>query len=156
MRKFTIIIAVFIVMVAIAFGQTQNDKDKKIEQQIIKIMDDWAVVSGQRDIVATSRFLPEDFTITDCDGTVQTKAQYLEMVKNVPGDFVIRDTEQKVRVFGDTAVMTAHYTVEGKANKQVFISARYMCVFQKQKGKWMPIAFQRVCQTKTNDKVKNE
>ncbi|MDQ3749084.1 MAG: nuclear transport factor 2 family protein [Acidobacteriota bacterium] len=155
MRKIFIAAAIFIATASIGVGQTNNDKEEKTEQQIIKIMDDWAVASGQRDITATGRFLPEDFTITDCDGSVQTKAQYLEMVKNVPGDFVIRDTEQKVRVFGDTAVMTAHYTVEGKANKRVFITARYMCVFQKQSGKWMPIAFQRVCQTKTNDKVKN-
>lgn len=154
MGKIFIVTAIFIAAALIASGQTNNGKDRKTEQQIIKIMDDWAVVSGQRDIAATSRLLPEDFTITDCDGTVQTKAQYLEMVKNVPGDFVIRDTGQKVRVFGEIAVMTAHYTVEGKANKRVFVTARYMCVFQKQNGRWMPIAFQRVCQTKTDDKVK--
>lgn len=148
MRKIFIVAAIFIATASIVFGQTQNGKDKKNEQQIIKIMDDWAVVSGQRDIAGTSRFLPEDFTITDCDGTVQTKAQYLEMLKNLPGNFVIKDTEQKVRVFGETAVITAHYTVE--ANGRVFITARYMCVFQKQGGKWMPIAFQRVCQAKTS------
>ncbi len=83
MRKIFIAAAIFIATASIGVGQTNNDKDKKTEQQIIKIMDDWAVASGQRDIAATGRFLPEDFTITDCDGSVQTKAQYLEMVKNV-------------------------------------------------------------------------
>ncbi len=155
MRKIVIIIAVFIATVSIVFGQTQNDKNKKIEQQIIKIMDDWAVVSGQRDIAATSKLLPEDFTITDCDGSVQTKAQYLNVLKNLPANIVIKDTEQKVRVFGGTAVITAHYTVEAEAQKQLLGAFRYMTVFQKQGGSWIPIAFQRVCQTKTNDKDKN-
>jgi len=146
MKECLLVIAVVFAFVTMGFSQTQNSKDKQTEQQIIKIMDDWAVVSGQRDIAATSKLLPEDFTITDCDGSVQTKVQYLEVLKNLPGNIVIKDTEQKVRVFGNTAVITAHYTVTAEAQKQLLGAFRYMTVFQKQKGKWMPIAFQRVCQ----------
>jgi ketosteroid isomerase-like protein len=146
MKKYLVIFAVVFAFATTAFSQTNNGKDQKTEQQIIKIMDDWAAVSGQRDIAATRRFLPADFTITDCDGSVQTKAQYLEMLKNIPANFTIKDSEQKVRVFGNTAVITARYTVE--AVGQMLEAFRYMTVFQKQNGKWMPIAFQRVCQVK--------
>ena len=148
MKKYFVIAAIVFAFATTAFSQTNSDKDKKIEQQIIKIMDDWAAVSGRRDIAATSKLLPEDFTITDCDGSVQTKAQYLNVLKNLPGNIVIKDTEQKVRVFGGTAVITAHYTVESEAQKQLLGAFRYMTVFQKQGGRWMPIAFQRVCQAK--------
>lgn len=144
MKKYFVIAAVIFAFGATAFSQTNSDKDKKIEQEIIKIMDNWATVSGRRDIAATSKLLPEDFTITDCDGSVQTKAQYLEMLKNIPANFTIKDSEQKVRVFGGTAVITARYTVE--ARSQMLEVFRYMTVFQKQGGRWMPIAFQRVCQ----------
>ena len=68
MKKYFVIAAIVFAFATTAFSQTNSDKDKKIEQQIIKIMDDWAAVSGRRDIAATSKFLPEDFTITDCDG----------------------------------------------------------------------------------------
>lgn len=148
MKKYFVIVAVFFAFATTAFSQTNNGKDQKIEQQIIKIMDDWAAVSGQRDIAATAKLLPEDFTITDCDGSVQTKAQYLDVLKNLPGNIVIKDTEQKVRVFGSTAVITAHYTVTAEAQKQLLGAFRYMTVFQKQGGRWVPIAFQRVCQAK--------
>jgi len=146
MKKYCVIVAVVFAFAATAFSQTNNGKDRKIEQEIIKIMTDWGDVSGKRDIAATARFLPEDFTITDCDGAVQTKAAYLEMLKNLPGNFVIRDSEQKVRIFGNTAVITARYDVT--AGNQNPVAFRYLTVFQKQNGKWMPIAFQRVCQAK--------
>jgi ketosteroid isomerase-like protein len=148
MKNHFVIAAVVFAFATSAFSQTNSDKDKKTEQQIIKIMDDWAVVSGRRDVAATSKLLPEDFTITDCDGSVQTKAQYLNVLKNLPGNIVIKDTEQKARVFSDTAVITAHYTVEAETQKQLLGAFRYMTVFQKQGGRWMPIAFQRVCQAK--------
>ncbi|HLM61213.1 MAG TPA: hypothetical protein VK308_10440, partial [Pyrinomonadaceae bacterium] len=72
MKKYFVIAAIVFAFATMAFSQTNNGKDRKIEQHIIKIMDDWAAVSGQRDIAATSKLLPEDFTITDCDGSVQT------------------------------------------------------------------------------------
>jgi len=146
MKKIIVIVSLIFAFASIAFSQTQNGKDKKTEQQIIKIMTDWGDVSGRRDIAATSRFLPEDFMITDCDGSVQTKAQYLEMLKNLPDNFTLKDSEQKVRIFGNTAVITARYDVA--ADNQNPVAFRYLTVFQKQKGKWMPVAFQRVCQAK--------
>jgi|GEM_PF-6108680 len=146
MKNYFVAAVIVLAFAAAGFSQTNGVKEQETERQIIKIMDDWAIVSGKRDIAATSKFLPEDFTITDCDGSVQTKQQYLEALKNLPGNFVIKDTEQKVRAFGDTAVITAHYTVTADVQKRLLGSFRYMTVFQKQNGKWMPIAFQRVCQ----------
>jgi ketosteroid isomerase-like protein len=146
MKKIIVFVVFILAFASIAFSQTNNGKDQKTEQQIVKIMTEWGDVSGRRDIAATSRYLPEDFTITDCDGSVQTRSEYLEMLKSMPGGFTIKDSEQKVRVFGNTAVITARYDVTaGNQNPGAF---RYMTVFQKQNGQWMPIAFQRVCQAK--------
>lgn len=151
MKKFIIIAAIFCSAGSVAFSQTQNEKDKKTEQEIIKIMSDWGDVSGRRDVAATSKFLPEDFTITDCDGKVSSKTDYLDGMRNARDrlpNFVITDSEQKVRVFGKTAIITARYTVTADDRKRLLGAFRYMTVFQKQKGKWMPIAFQRVCQAR--------
>jgi ketosteroid isomerase-like protein len=150
MKKYIVIVAVVFAFATTAFSQTNNGKDQKTEQEIIKIMSDWGAVAGQRDIAATSRFLPEDFTMTDCDGKVSSKTEYLEGMKNARNlpNFVITDSEQKVRVFGKTAVITARYTVTADDQKRLLGAFRYMTVFQKQGGRWMPIAFQRVCQAK--------
>ena len=66
---------------------------------------DWGDALAKRDLVALDRILGDDHSVISKDGSVLTKAQ--ELAKHSESADELFDFEpMKVRVFGDTAVVT--------------------------------------------------
>ena len=98
----------------------------------------------KRDVAAFGTIFAEDATLTGPDGMVQTKSQLLADVKS--GDLIIEASEisdLKVRVFGESALVTYSTTDKGKY-KGRDISGRYRWtdVFVRRAGKWQIVSSQ--------------
>jgi len=137
MKRYFVIAAVVFAFAATAFSQTQSDKDRKTEQELIRFMTEWGDASGRRDTATLDRILPDDLVLTQFNGRVESKTQYLEAVKNIPSNFTIKDSEQQVSIYGKTAIVRARYTLT--IGEQV-LNLRYTTTFLKRGGRWQPVA----------------
>jgi ketosteroid isomerase-like protein len=86
-------------------------------------------------------FYADDYALTTADGSVQTKAQRLEWVKaNAARLRALDYGDLKVRVYGDTAVVTGHAT--GSAEGTPPINSRFIQVWVRQGDTWRTVAGQ--------------
>jgi ketosteroid isomerase-like protein len=102
-----------------------------------------AVVSG--DLRVFERLLAEDFTHTNQTGIFRTRAQWLANHKPGQSPYTAYDVDElKIRVYGETAVVTARTTPKGRTSKGQPITGqyRYLRVWAKRNGQWRAVAFQ--------------
>jgi ketosteroid isomerase-like protein len=114
------------------------------EQAVRQLFDELVMSYSKNDATAPTRILAEDFTFTNPFGEVTTKEQRIGEIK--PGgiqfdSYAVDDV--KVRVYGDTAVVTNRTTLSGKRGDQV-ITGQYRAtsVFVKKGGNWQVVASQ--------------
>jgi ketosteroid isomerase-like protein len=143
MKKLPIIVLLIFVAATAAFSQKEQTKPfeqtNPDAQKLIQYMTDWANLSNKKDFAALDKMLPDDLVITFQDGEVLTKDEYIAALKKNSGDFTITDYDQKVDLFGKTAIVRARYVVAVGAD--VKLEFRYTTTFIKRKGRWEPIAF---------------
>ena len=102
-----------------------------------------AVVSGDPHVF--ERLLADDFTHTNQSGVFRTKAKWLANHKLGQSPYDAYDVDDfKIRVYGDTAVVTARTTPRGRDSKGKPITGqyRYLRVWAKRDGQWRAVAFQ--------------
>jgi ketosteroid isomerase-like protein len=114
------------------------------EQAVRQLFDELVVSYTKNDAAVPTRIFAEDFTFTNPFGEVMTKEQRIGDIK--PGgiqfdSYTVDDV--KVRVYGDTAVVTNLATLSGKRGDQV-LSGQYRgtSVFVKKGGTWQVVAAQ--------------
>ena len=142
MKKLLIIALLAIIAANAAFSQKKNEPPRKTTaeaQKLVRFMTDWANLSNKHDTDALDKFLPDDLVLTFQDGQVQTKNEYITALKKNPNDFIITDYDQKVDLYGKTAIVRARYVVAVGADTKV--EFRYTTTFLKRKGHWEPVAF---------------
>jgi ketosteroid isomerase-like protein len=112
--KLTAIAASVFVFVLTYANQAQTPTQAKkggVEQELIQLEDEWGDAFLKRDVAFMDRIMADDATWTSPEGIVSTKAQYLASFKSLEGvDTSWVNDEMKVRVYGDTAVVTGRTT----------------------------------------------
>ncbi|HEY0429228.1 MAG TPA: nuclear transport factor 2 family protein [Pyrinomonadaceae bacterium] len=143
MKKISVIALLIIAATTIAFSQKQQtkpfEKTNADARKIIQFMTDWDNFSNKHDFDALDKMLPDDLILTFQDGEVVTKDEYIAALKKNPADFTITDYDQKVDLYGKTAITRARYVVA--VGPDVKIEFRYTVTFLKRKGQWQPVAF---------------
>ena len=93
-----------------AVGDTASD-----ERELTQLVNDLNAAIVKPDIAFLERVLAKDYVHYRPHGNVETRAQYLEDRKRGSVDFdsLVAD-EIKVRVYGDTAIVTYRSTAKGK------------------------------------------
>ena len=93
-----------------AVGDTASD-----ERELTQLVNDLNAAIVKPDIAFLERVLAKDYVHYRPHGNVETRAQYLEDRKTGSVDFdsLVAD-EIKVRVYGDTAIVTYRSTAKGK------------------------------------------
>lgn len=119
--------------------------EQGVEQQIrdLEGQINAAVVSG--DLHVFERLLADDFTHTNQLGIFRTRSQWLANHKPGQSPYVAYEVDDmKIRVYGDTAVVTARTTPKGRDSKGNPITGqyRYLRVWAKRDGQWRAVAFQ--------------
>lgn len=142
MKKLLIIALLTIAATTAVFSQKKTEPFEKTNadaQKMVQFMTDWANLSNKKDFAALDKMLPADLVITFQDGEVLTKDEYIASLKTNPGDFTITDYDQKVDLYGKTAIVRARYVVAVGAD--VKVEFRYTVTFLKRKERWEPVAF---------------
>lgn len=128
-----IFFAVLLVFGVTSFAAAQYKKGS-VEDKLIQLDKAWTFAELKGDKKAAGALVAEDYTGTTQRGEVENKAQYLAQI--APNADFVRSDDYKVRVFGNTAIMTHRGTVEGVRNMQF----RSTHIWMKRGGKWLVVA----------------
>ena len=112
--------------------------DGKVEAELIGLAHEWDRAMVENDAEAIGRFMAEDWTIFGSDGSMSDKATFLGLVKSGTLSHDVMESEDlKVRVYGDTAVVTSRGVSGGKYQGQAFREVEQSSnVFVRHEGQW--------------------
>ncbi len=115
---------------------------ENVEQALMKIEQEWGDAMTKHDMVALDRILGDDHSVITKDGSVLTKAQEMANYKSEASSNELFDFEpMKVRVFGDTAVVTGgHREKSHNFGKDTSGHYRWTDLFVKRNGRWQAVA----------------
>jgi ketosteroid isomerase-like protein len=125
------------VLVLVACGPASGDQSGD-ERELTQLVKDLNAAIVKPDIAFLEQILDPDYTHYRPHGNVENRAQYLEDRKNgqVHFDSLIAD-DIKVRVYGDTAIVTYRSTAKGKdQDGAIDEQRRWTRMFVRHDGKW--------------------
>lgn len=125
-------------------GTTQHTNDTVVAE--IKSLENARLAAGLRkDVQAVSARTAEDYLQIDSDGRVLNKAATLERIKSSFARLTANPIDDvEVRVYGDTAVLTARARPQGVLDGKEFRDAlRYTRIYVKRDGQWQVVLFQQ-------------
>ncbi|HTZ83304.1 MAG TPA: nuclear transport factor 2 family protein [Candidatus Acidoferrales bacterium] len=117
-------------------------QDKPDAATIRELEFKWTQSYKQRNIDILSSLLADDFVITIEDGSVYSKAGYISHSADTSVHVDVAElSELKVRMHGDTAIVTGAYHELGESNgKRYEYHDRLTDVWMKVGGRWQVIA----------------
>ena len=112
--------------------------DDSTREELIGVANEWDRAMVENDAEAIGRYMADDWTIIGSDGSVGDKPTFLALVKSgTLSHDVMESDDFRIRIYGDTAVVTARGVSGGKYQGQPFRELeRSSCVFVRQEGKW--------------------
>lgn len=130
-----------VMIIASVFADAQTGK---IEQEILKLEQQWQDALVKADGAALEKLYAEGLVYTHSNAAVDNKASYIAKIKSGATKYEsIKRDDIKVGVFGDTAIVTCHWLVHAvSGSNQIHTDARFIHVYVKQKNGWHMIAHQ--------------
>jgi len=128
--------------VPIQAQQAKTDSASAISQTLQAVEQAWLSAEKNHDAAAFEQLVADDWIAISPDGKSQTKADRAAEIKT---SHIVSATlgEMKVRVFGDTAVVTGTDNeitmTDGKKSSDHYV---WTDVFVKRNGKWLAVASQ--------------
>jgi ketosteroid isomerase-like protein len=109
-----------------------------MQEEILRLEKEFSQAILKNDAEAVRRFLADDWIIVDPDGGIIDKERFLGVIKSGALTHEIMESDEtRVRIYGNTAIVTALTTTKGKFSGQVFTTQeRATDVFVKQDGQW--------------------
>jgi ketosteroid isomerase-like protein len=124
--------------------KTQQPNDSVVAE--IKSLENARLAAGLRnDIDAVSAMTADDYLQIDTDGRVLNKAATLERINSSYARLVANPVDDlAVRVYGNTAILTARARPQGVLDGKEFTDAlRYSRIYVKRDGRWQVVLFQQ-------------
>src|SRR5262245_39705259 len=116
--RFSILILFLIFGTSIAIGDSKSDAEA-----VAALDTEYQAAVARNDADTMARILADDFVLVLGNGTVHTKEELLKeaRAKSIQYEQQVEiDNSQKVRVWGDTAVVTAKLWLKGTYNGERF------------------------------------
>ena len=109
-----------------------------MEEEILKVEEAFADAIARNDLEAIGRFVSDDWIIINADGGIIDKDRFFEVIKSgALTHETMESDDMRVRVYGDSAVVTALTRSKGKLMEQEFNAhERSTDVFVRRKGQW--------------------
>lgn len=143
MKHLAIISLLLVLASSIAVGQTGSSKD---ERELLKLQRQWLDAYQKHDAAALERIEADDFSLTESDGKVTTKAEDVASIRNAKPpqpDDSFDATDVKVRLYGDTAVLIGRVVLKYRNKGQLVEEQyRYTDTYLKRRGRWQVVASQ--------------
>jgi uncharacterized protein (TIGR02246 family) len=115
-----------------------------VEREIRKLQQEYDNAALQQDAAAYERLFADDYIITQAGGKVNTKAEMIAMAK--AGDVKIevgRSDDVKVRLYGNTAIVTCRWTEKSTTKGKPFAGTQlFTTVWVKSNGRWQIVSDQ--------------
>jgi ketosteroid isomerase-like protein len=98
----------------------------------------------QNDVATIHRLLADDYLGINPNGTLETKADALAQRRSGAAKISsIEPENQKIRVYGDTAVVTSRVQVEGHdGERDISGLYHYTRVYSHRSGEWKVVSFE--------------
>jgi ketosteroid isomerase-like protein len=109
-----------------------------MQEELLTLEKEFARAVTNNDADAVGGFLADDWIIIDPDGGIIDKARFLGVIKSgVLSHELMESADMRVRLYGNTAVVTGLMTTKGKFMGQDFTSCeRATDIFVKQNDRW--------------------
>jgi ketosteroid isomerase-like protein len=119
-------------------------RDDHLRREIENLESQWLKAMMQNDVATVNRLLADDYLGINPDGTLQTKADALAQQRSGTMKVSNIDPENvKVRVYGDTAVVTSRVAVQGHdGNRDIGGRYHYTHVYSRKSGDWKIVSFE--------------
>jgi ketosteroid isomerase-like protein len=114
------------------------------ETKIIALENLWNQMQINHDADAMGKLLDSDFVLTDYDGSVMSKAQFLESIRDTSNQLTVEvSTDMKLHRHGDTVVVIGATREKGTEKGKPFSHVgRFTDTWIKKDGQWLCIASQ--------------
>ncbi|HUE83921.1 MAG TPA: nuclear transport factor 2 family protein [Pyrinomonadaceae bacterium] len=140
MKRLFLVPILILAASSLAFGQGGDGFENAIKQ----LEEELRVAVLKRDTKAYAQLVADDYLFTTHNAIVRTKAQMLEGYTSGAIKYEsLKFDDIKVRVYGDTAVVTGRSTSKGADQGQDFSGVfRYTRVYVKRPSGWQLVATQ--------------
>ena len=127
-----------IIMLAMVMPTLGPKRGSQMDEEIRKLEEEFGKAMIQNDAEAIGRFLADDWIIIDPDGGIIDRARFLGVIKSGALTHQAMDsTDMRIRIYANTATVTALTTSTGKYMGQDFkTQERATDVFVKENGQW--------------------
>jgi len=132
------VIALSLLCPAQAKGKNISETSKA-EQEVRAVMDRLREAQLRNDVSTLKRIYADDYTLTESEGTVFTKAERIAAIGKLKFDSIKLD-DVKVRIYGNAAVMTYRPTVNFLTEPHGPFQFQVTSVFVKRGGSWQVVA----------------
>ena len=135
-------ILILFLLVASVISLSAQDKSDAATIRALELK--WTESYKQHNIDILSSLLAEDFVITIEDGSIFSKAGYISHSADPATKVQVAElSDLKVRMHGDTAVVTGAYHEKGESNGKPYeYHDRLTDIWMKVGGKWQVVASQ--------------
>jgi ketosteroid isomerase-like protein len=136
----TTVVTVLLALLFAASPATAQGSDAAAK--ILALENKWSVAYQQRDVAAMSSLLADDFIITVEDGNTYSKSGYIAHAGDTRTKVEVSELlDMKVRLHGNTAVVTGHYHEAGtEKGKRYEYHDRLTDTWMFLDGRWQVIA----------------
>jgi ketosteroid isomerase-like protein len=144
MNKTFLVIALLIAATTPAFAQTAAripEQNNSVEQAVLKVTQEWLAADERHDRAALNRIIADDFLGTAPMGNTVSKRDIIprEGTEAEAHGLSINGQDIKVRVFGDTAIVTGR-GVPKTPERAERGELRFTVVFVKRAESWQMVA----------------
>jgi ketosteroid isomerase-like protein len=121
-----------------------------MEEELLKVEKGFVDAIAKNDLDAIERFVTDDWIIINADGGIIDRERFLEVIKSgTLTHEMMESDDMRVRVYGDSAVVSALTRSKGKFMGQEFIThERSTDVFVRRDGQWRCVLTQLTASTK--------
>jgi ketosteroid isomerase-like protein len=151
MKTITVFALTIFASSLLVFGQESDEENAVLQAERDLATEESAVLQAERDLAtaylnsedgAIERYVMEDYALTHSTGKITTRADDLdEARKKDPKYDVFENRDMKVRIHGDTAVVTGRRHMKGTAGGKPFDSKfQFTDTFVKDAGRWRLLA----------------
>jgi ketosteroid isomerase-like protein len=133
MRRLCLIVGLLIAVVTPLLAQT---KAASTEEVVLQLTRDWLAAEERHDRATLQKIIADDFQGTAPMGNTVSKEDVLPAEGSQSGFLSITTSELKARIFGDTAVVTAHGVQKFGEKREL----RFTVIFAKRDDRWQIVA----------------
>ena len=115
-----------------------------MQEELAQVEEEFADAIMQNDTELIARFVTDDWIIINSDGGIIERKRFLDVIRSgTLTHEMVKSDEMRVRVYGDTAIVSALTRSRGKFMGQEFSTReRATDVFVKRGGKWQCVLTQ--------------